>query len=253
MIPEKLLEKAKAKGSTEQYFKWLSYMPSALTGLYGEFHDGVGRNDPAHHRTVSNGSGVASKPPYSGIPLTHDEHMMQHQKGASILAPQDWWDYEAVHHLTMWINGVKPPELKEESRKVFVFKSAGGFVGLWLWAKRFFLGGKKALRVTVEETTMRSNQQNNSQWGVIYQDLVDFYKDNPIAFGKDVALYAIERRLDETLVHEMMKVLCNDGKSTRTGKNAHSEYFTNIAHHFIERHNHEVKMPVNNKGYNEFN
>ncbi len=240
MIPEALIEKAKAKGTTEEYFKWLSYMPSAVTKLYGEYTDGVGRNDPAHFRTVEHGAGTGIKPPYSGIPLTHDEHMLQHQKGCSVIGDKDWWTKQSIKHLTMWINNVKPPEYEDATKRTFIFEGAGGFVGLWLWAKKYFAGNGKPLKVTVQETTLRSNRQNRGQWKPVYDSILEIYDKNPKKFGMDLATYCMKKSHDKDLIHDMMKVLCNYGESTRMGKEAHCAYFERIQNNFPD---HEVRMP----------
>ena len=90
-----LINKAKQKGSDEEYLEWIRKWPSALTGAYSEFVDGEGRCEAAHVRRASS-SGVAIKPEYSAIPLTRQEHAMQHQKGESIFCPQEWYDQQAI-------------------------------------------------------------------------------------------------------------------------------------------------------------
>lgn len=244
MIPEALLQKAKAKGTDEEYLEWLRTMPSATLGEYGEYVNGEGRNEAAHVRRVADGAGIAEKPPYSAIPLTAEEHNLQHQKGESVIAPKEWWEKQACIYLASWINGIKPPTEINQHKKVLIIKHAGIFTCLWLKAKKYFTSGGKAIKVTIEEVDTRSNKQNRAQFGVKYQHIAEFYESNPQAFAKDAVKYVFELKITPELVHKMMKVLCNDGDSTITGKREHCQYFERLDTYMMENHGIELRKPV---------
>lgn len=58
----------------------------------------------------------------------------------------------------------------------------------------------------------------------------------------------------QTAIHEMMKVICNESKSTTTLKTDTwgEEYAHEIIHFARERLGIELTMPVNDKGLTEF-
>ena len=74
------IEHLKAKGTDKQYTRFVQSLPSVISGNYSEWVNGEGKNPACHVRRAST-SGIAYKPPYSAIPLTHEEHALQHQKG----------------------------------------------------------------------------------------------------------------------------------------------------------------------------
>lgn len=93
---------AKVVGSDEQYQEYCRSLPSAVSGEFSEYIDGTGRSIYAHVRRAGQ-SGTAHKPEYSGIPLTHAEHELQHQKGESAIAPPAWWEKQVTKYRTAWI------------------------------------------------------------------------------------------------------------------------------------------------------
>lgn len=97
-----LLELARKKGSDKKFREWVQRQPSALSGQFSEWVNGEGRCIAAHYRTAAN-SGTASKPKYSCIPLTNDEHLRQHQIGQFAFQPREWWEREIEKHLRRWI------------------------------------------------------------------------------------------------------------------------------------------------------
>jgi len=254
MIPEALLQKAAKKGLDTDYLAWLRTMPSAILGLYGAWQDGEGRNEPAHVRRVSHGSGIAEKPPYSAIPLTHDEHAMQHQKGEEIFAPREWYEEQACRYLAMWINNVKPPVSQEEEKeRTFIIHHAGGFVALWLWAKKYFQGANKPLTVIVRsEEKKRSLAQNAGLWAAIYGDLTKYYTENPTDFGMDMAQAILKQGINNDSVHMVHKLLHGVKSTARLNKSSCAQYFETVAAYMMEHHKYEVKMPINNRGSYEF-
>ena len=71
-----------AIGTDDEYLAWVKRQPSAVTGVFSEYHDnGEGYSIPAHVRRVEHGAGTAIKPPYSAIPLTKNQHDDTHQHG----------------------------------------------------------------------------------------------------------------------------------------------------------------------------
>ena len=55
----KLIQRAKLKGSDEDFLAWVRTMPSILTGTYSEYVNGEGRNEACHVRRVHAGAGTA--------------------------------------------------------------------------------------------------------------------------------------------------------------------------------------------------
>lgn len=94
-------EKAKKRKLDKEFRRWIQTLPSCISGDYSEWVHGEGRNIAAHVRRAGN-SGTAHKPLFSCVPLTHNEHMKQHQEGESALAPQDYFEETAERLLKVW-------------------------------------------------------------------------------------------------------------------------------------------------------
>lgn len=79
-------------------------LPSCYSGDYSEYLNGEGRCEYAHVRRAGM-SGTGYKPPYMGVPLTHAEHALQHQKGYGALHEGgiDWFEKQAVMYRTNWV------------------------------------------------------------------------------------------------------------------------------------------------------
>ena len=77
----------------KDYQAWCRKQPSALSGLRPCIY--------AHHRDADN-AGVAYKPLFSGLPLTYEEHLRQHQIGQYAFMPIDWWLEKIQYHLNKW-------------------------------------------------------------------------------------------------------------------------------------------------------
>ena len=75
-------------GSDADYQAWVREQASCVTGKRDWVESlGAGRCEYAHVRRVAGGGGISIKPDYWGVPLTHDEHRLQHLKGeAGMLA-----------------------------------------------------------------------------------------------------------------------------------------------------------------------
>ena len=69
---------------TDALFRaWVQTLPSALDGKsYSEFLEHLGEwRNPACHVRRAGESGTGYKAEFSAIPLTHDQHAFQHQRG----------------------------------------------------------------------------------------------------------------------------------------------------------------------------
>lgn len=93
---------APAWGSDAQYQAWCRKQPSAYDGA-ADWHPERGESvcEYAHVRRAGN-AGTGCKPEFSGIPLTHLQHQLQHQHGESHFAPFDF-EKAAAEHLKKWI------------------------------------------------------------------------------------------------------------------------------------------------------
>lgn len=96
-----LIARAKAKGTEREYLEWLKTQRSALSGQTS-WDGGTAFCEPAHWRTAKH-AGTSQKPEWLAIPLTHDEHALQHQKGQSVIGTRDWWQQQCVKHLELWL------------------------------------------------------------------------------------------------------------------------------------------------------
>lgn len=73
-------------GSEDSYERWLRQQKCAVTGRTHKDPDtGIEKCEVAHVRSVNWGAGIAKKPAYFAIPLHHDQHEMQHNKGMGYL------------------------------------------------------------------------------------------------------------------------------------------------------------------------
>lgn len=248
MINPALLEKAKAKGTDAEYQAWVRLWPSCLSGAYSEVVHGIGKCEFAHVRRAGE-SGTAYKGEYSGLPLTHEEHAMQHQKGESVFCAPAWWDNQASKYLMMWINGMQPPEMEEQGaywKKEYTIEHAGQMVALWLLMKKHFNRDKAPpVKCTIQRATKRrTTQQNSAQWGVTYDAVLKYYKAHPDHLAID-ALKSIGFGFEKEFVHSMLKHLLNGGKST-AGLNTiqSAEYAKEIRHHFLHEYQHDIPEPV---------
>jgi hypothetical protein len=98
---ETLLTQARKKGKERKYLDWLKTQPSAFSARFS-WDGGTPFCEPAHWRTAKH-AGTGQKPEYLAIPLTHEEHLRQHQKGQSVIGGRDWWERQCVTHLKRWI------------------------------------------------------------------------------------------------------------------------------------------------------
>lgn len=101
-------------GSDKQYREWIQKQPSAYSKEFSEFVDGEGRCEAAHVRRAID-SGTSYKPTYSCIPLTHDEHLLQHQQGETALNPREWFENQRNKYLLQWAKETLANSLGQDS------------------------------------------------------------------------------------------------------------------------------------------
>jgi hypothetical protein len=105
--------KSEAEREDAEFLDWIRAQPSCVSGLFSEYVDGQGRCVAAHVRRASN-AGTGHKPLFSAVPLTDEEHKLQHQHGehgllcltrpgqwTRLLAAQ-WFEEQAKHYLGKW-------------------------------------------------------------------------------------------------------------------------------------------------------
>jgi hypothetical protein len=109
-VTPKGIKRRKGAGKSERESPWYQF------GTDKEFQDFV-RKQPsafsgkkenivfAHHRTAEN-SGTAIKPPFSGIPLTWEEHALQHRIGQYAFMPKWWWKSHVNMYLNEWVASI---------------------------------------------------------------------------------------------------------------------------------------------------
>ena len=105
-------EVAEKLGTDSEYIAWCKTLPCCITDRR-DYNDGVEGIDYAHVRRAG-AAGTGYKPPFSGVPLIHRAHAMQHQKGEFAVLqhfyryPEDeewakrWFDKKAAHYLSIW-------------------------------------------------------------------------------------------------------------------------------------------------------
>src|SRR5262245_34683515 len=84
------------------YREWIQTLPSCISGMYSEYlESGEGRCVAAHVRRAAT-SGTGYKAKYSCVPLTQQEHLLQHQHGESYFHPKEWWDERVETYRRLW-------------------------------------------------------------------------------------------------------------------------------------------------------
>ena len=255
MIPTQLIEKATAKGTDREFQDYVRKFPSVLTNDFKEWVNGEGYSIFAHQRSVEDGAGMALKPPYSGVPLTFAQHQNTHQYGQSFYNPPEWWQKKKVEMLAKWINNVTPPTLPDKrTKETYIIESAEHLRAFQEMLAPYFQNEKaKPVEIIIQTGKKRSNKQNAGMWSAIYGDIVEYYVGHPDALAKDIVEYVLLHKPSRDLVHEIMKGLCNNNQSTALLKvQQHCNYFDTIGCRFMDKHKHEVKMPVNPNGFNDF-
>ena len=85
-------------GTDRDFQAFVRELPSAISGR--------GPCVFAHHRNAKN-AGTGYRPPFSGVPLTWDEHERQHRVGQYNFKPRGWWDAQVRRCLGLWIESVE--------------------------------------------------------------------------------------------------------------------------------------------------
>lgn len=113
-----LVEFARAVGTDAEYHAWIQRQKSCVSHRFSEYVEGEGRCIAAHVRRASD-AGTAFKPEFHQVPLTDEEHQLQHQYGelelllkAGILRREatpvppiakDWFYEKAFSYRHQWV------------------------------------------------------------------------------------------------------------------------------------------------------
>jgi len=90
-------------GTDEEYLEWCRHQKCAHCGKAPHWEmETLVLNEAAHVRRVANGAGTAIKPPYSAIPLCHEDHGKQHQHGEDTIGGKDKVDKMRLEHVKRW-------------------------------------------------------------------------------------------------------------------------------------------------------
>ena len=89
-----------ALGTDADFEDWTEHQRSAFSGAFSEYVNGDGRCIAHHYRSVANGAGTGTKPPYSTIPLTHDEHDRAHRGDDDM--SHEWQQKTLTKHRSAW-------------------------------------------------------------------------------------------------------------------------------------------------------
>lgn len=134
-------------GTDGNYQNWVRNQPSCVSRKFSAYaEDGSGGLcEYAHVRRVANGAGTGIKPEYSGVPLTHEEHALQHAQGETALLQAygihfddsaAWFERQAVQHRTAWVKSqiyahfgvgslkeIEPAEFAAWAKNISVFNA----------------------------------------------------------------------------------------------------------------------------------
>ena len=120
-----------ALGTDDEYQDWVRQKPCVVCGDY-DWVDGVGRCEYAHVRRADN-AGTGIKPAYSGVPMCHQDHALQHQHGES-----------AAHNRYMEIMGKVGPRSPADG-KFWFSRMANKYLSEWAHTKFVSALGHKSL------------------------------------------------------------------------------------------------------------
>lgn len=84
----------KAIGTDKEFLIWTRLQPCVIC-----------KSEPAeaaHVRRIANGAGMGIKPPYSAIPLCHEHHRLQHEKGESEIGGKEQADKWRIQYVQRW-------------------------------------------------------------------------------------------------------------------------------------------------------
>lgn len=97
-------------GSDNDFNAYIRTLPSCLSGAYSEYFQGEPMCIAAHISRAAT-KGIAFKAPYHTVPLTHAEHIVQHQKGYGVHKPWEWWLDRLRHYRERWASDVLTTKL----------------------------------------------------------------------------------------------------------------------------------------------
>jgi len=105
----------------------------------------------------------------------------------------------------------------------------------------------------------RSNKQGNYYFGVLIGDVIKFYEGKEIELVKDLLQYIEQKTgkqfaLDKEFIHEVFKLMFNDGESTRfkditlpdgvlTGTVQMQDYWQRIREFYLHNKGHLIPEP----------
>jgi hypothetical protein len=243
MIPNRLLQKAKLKGTTEEFEDYVRKCPSCLIPVFTEHVNGEGRCEFAHVRKVSAGAGAGIKPPYCGVPLTRLQHQNQSDYGYSYYMPFEMFFKKAIEYLQRWVNGLPPPEpIDTLDIEITHHNIATAFSELIRDKNQ---NGIYRLQYKKIKNT-RSYQQQKGQFAMIQQGALQI-KQDPLKFEalfqwfvKQMYIKIHNANLAK-LLHEMFKMLYGIKTTNSLTKNIENndvskkpqeEYYHDIKHDF---------------------
>ena len=251
MISERLLKKAKKKGTEQEYFAWLRKCVSCLYPEYSEYINGEGRCIVAHVRNTNGGIGY--KPPYSAVPLTQDQHAKQHQYGYEYFMPINEWSKLSQYYLKKWIKGDNPVKIKQGNKITFVLFSYNQFLELARAVKSWTF--KRPLVVEFyPQKTERTLQQNKAIWLLNNQIATELQKDKMKmeAFVSDHMINSYDKLPKSSvadMVHARNKFKFNTKTTTKLKKHndgfndSFEEYIHDIIHDMM-RYGIHLEVPT---------
>lgn len=102
-------------GTDAEYLDFVSRQPSCIDGAWNQIEP-ESRNIACHVRRLSKGAGFGIKPPFSAVPMTHNQHMIQSGNGGEVMvlevytgnrlpqiAAAEWFERQADKSLASWI------------------------------------------------------------------------------------------------------------------------------------------------------
>lgn len=113
--------------SDSEFREWIRNQPSALTGKYSEYVHGEGRCLACHVRRAGK-SGTGYKAEYSCVPLTREEHDVQHRKGEVACLVQ----FLPSHFAKSLFEGVRTEEETKLRAKTYFDQLAEKYRNRWM-------------------------------------------------------------------------------------------------------------------------
>jgi hypothetical protein len=94
-------------GTDDQYRQWVQRQASAWSSTFDYTSDNEPRCEAAHVRRIATGAGMQLKNDYACIPLTHEEHRQQSEKGENIFSSasetgREWMERIRNKYVEAW-------------------------------------------------------------------------------------------------------------------------------------------------------